>query len=220
MRMAISVWVMSAILSSCSAPAAPSAKPFQDLNGIKFGDSFRSTLAAASPTRFNPASVVACDKELPIKGCFLTDDDDSAPFIIRDGIPYRLQASFNRKDQLTEMTLVFESEDATSEQCQDVTLRTLDWLSRDYGALADHALKHDASSHQILESANGNEFLTTKPDADGWLGEAMRKFPNKRSLWLLSHFMVLSGKGKCDIAAQFSDASLPPFAFDSENAPD
>lgn len=163
----------------------------------------------ASPTRFDSYSVAECSRELPLKGCFLSPDEDSEPYVVKDGIPYHLQAIFNKKDQLTSVKLVYQVEgDVSSEECQDIGLRSLDWLGKEFGPMVGDRAKAQKENLRTIKSPGGNELHATKADSGGWLGESIATFPGDRRLWVITHFAILDESRLCDFEANFLDRKM------------
>lgn len=86
--------------------------------------------------RFNPSGMKECLEDLPLKGCFLSPDTDAEPFVIEDGIPYKLSLDFNKYDRLTDIGLSYRREgQITRTECLSIHERALDWVNNQFSPL-------------------------------------------------------------------------------------
>lgn len=222
--------VCAAILTGCGSNAGPGngteppgadnapAKQIEGYADIKFGLTFTEVVADHS-SRLSSYSLSECLKDLPIKGCFLSNGSESSPFQIREGIPYFLNLSFNKFDKLTDIGLVYDREGGISRaDCLSIHERTLDWLARDYGKL--YAPTYDPDVEAQL-TPNGNRYLVGGSGKPNFVTMPMRTFPMKptaavlkkpitkwdgnRYVSLLSWYIVTDGEPHCRVTVDFSE---------------
>ncbi|MGE3745166.1 MAG: hypothetical protein AB7G25_05540 [Sphingomonadaceae bacterium] len=188
--------------------------------GIKLGSTFNEVLAITGSSLFNRVGLGDCVNDLPLKGCILTENMQNTPFDIKDGIPYTLVLDFNKRDQLTDISLHYDRAGGiTAEQCMEIHERTLDWLTPIYGRL-HIGPSNNKSDVETRRTAKGNVYRVGK-SAGFLITTAMRtarapipanagempisKWNGERYLWLGSRFIVLSGQPMCSVRAQFSE---------------
>lgn len=132
---------------------------------LKLGQTFEDALVIVASGRFDPIGMRECLNELPLRGCGIYEPASEIAVERKDGIPYHRSLSFNRLGQLTDIGLRFAKEgDVTPAECLDVHGRTLDWLTRDHGPLAQRVTEE---RHTNQKSPGGVSFEVSAPIEDG-----------------------------------------------------
>lgn len=225
----------ASILTGCGSGAAtsneteqpaaetPAAKPLEGYAGIKFGSSFTEAVADHSG-QLSSYALSECLKDLPIKGCFLSNGSDSSHFQIREGIPYYLNLSFNKFDKLTDIALVYDREGGISRSdCLSIHERTLDWLVREYGKLYAPSYDPDVkpqstpAGNRYLISGSGKPDFVTMPmrtlsaqPTAAVLKKPITKWDRNRYVSLLSWYIVTDGEPHCRVTVDFSEPESVP----------
>lgn len=161
------------LLTSCDAGSLSKQSPVDEnkliaIDGyqqLKFGMSFYGALAATRVDLFYPGSLKECQRNMATEGCLLFQKSNDSVFEMREGIPYALQLHFSKYDKLDQIGLVFargkQEEDISEEgiskaECQDVFLRSVDWLSEEYGKLEQRAKSDENDgSYKNVKTRNG-----------------------------------------------------------------
>jgi len=202
-----------------AGPSKPDVKPPEGYGDIKFESTFTQAINTVSSDLFNPASIVACYKDLPLYGCRLNRNTDGAPFEIKEGIPYQLTLSFNQFDKLTDIGLEYHREGGIKKaECLSIHERTLDWATREFGEFRSPQsrepgleirktplgrpyrvwLSEDGSFVTLPSRPFGGEFTTTVAK------QPIVKWDGLRYASLLSTFIVV-GEPICDVQVQLSE---------------
>lgn len=181
------------------------------------GSTFDEAMLVASPSDFNPYGLKECLEDLPIRGCFLSPENELTIFRRVRGIPYGLQLEFNKLDALTDITLKFVRRRTYDEElnpvpatikkseCSDIMERTIDWVAAEYGSIA--TVRPKAAEMRATKTAKGNAYwIDSSADGSGFvaLGEAPMK--SGRSVKLFASFLVLNGDPDCSVSVSFNDA--------------
>ena len=188
---------------------------------IKFGSSFEDAIGKFGGDLFNSAAVSDCFKDIPLKGCSLMRNMKNTPFELKEGIPYTLSLSFNRKDKLTDIGLNYDREgDISRAQCLEIHERTLDWLVDDYGLMRGSKSKQDPGMENRttagknaygVASAKGGFFITqpmrtvSSASATDAENQPIPKWNDERYVSLLSTFIVVDGNPICNVNAELSE---------------
>ncbi len=210
-----------ASLASCGPSGQLQGKSDRELDGyagLKLGSTFEEAMLVAAPSDFNPSGLNECLEDMPIKGCFLSPENDLSTFRRVQGIPYGLQLEFNRLGALTDITLRFTrrrtydddlnpvSATITKSECSSVVERTIDWVSAEYGNLVSKQPK--GSDFQPAKTANGNAYWRNKStDGSGFFATGDVEFKGSRSVGLFAYFLLLDGEPDCSISVLFKEAS-------------
>lgn len=177
-------------------------RKLEGYGGLVLGSSFEEAMSAAPPSSFNAYGLKECIEDMPMRGCFLSPDDDLTVFRRVQGIPYALQLEFNRLGALTDITLRFSRRRTyddnldpvpatiTEKECSDILARTVDWVSQDYGILV--AKRPKGSGDNATKTAKGNPYwIERTSDGKGYVASGTVKMAGGRSVGLFSHFLVL-----------------------------
>lgn len=229
----ISVIALALLLPGCRKSAEGSlkrqeaakvaTKPIDGYSAVKLGQSFNEVMAELGVSA-EPLEIKQCYKDLPVDGCSLGTQIRGAPFQIRDGIPYRLDAEINKFDHVTDVNLRYSREgDIKSDECRSIHERTLDWLAGDYGPLIFADLQ---GKRRSFRTTGGHSYMTDVPDESGsWVTSAGRTFSGtmtpeimkrpivrwdgRRYVSLMTTYIVVN-KPECDVFVSFSEpASVP-----------
>lgn len=154
---------------------------------IKIGASLDETLGLVGDTYYGAEDIVGCQMSMPSDGCILVWNNWAVPYVKLNGVPYRLNLTFDRWDKLTDLTLVFSrrENDLSAGQCAEVYERTLSWLTTEYGTF-DELAGAPLEAPDFLKSLRAPPIPTDS-------GEPM-------DIFLISSFLA----GSCDVNATFS----------------
>lgn len=197
-------------LWGCEASSKDSAlrtgvSGYENLN---FGMSFDESVKIAGPSRFNPASLKGCLVERAIKGCTLFPIDNLTTFVTIEGIPYGLGLSFDKMDNLSEVSLMFERSTTEDEEqrmrktdCRAIHERTVDWVSNKYGTLE----RPSYEGGTVKGTASGNRYWGEKDDnASSQILHGETIFSDETSIKIFSSFIDFDSGVSCDVKVQFS----------------
>ncbi|KUO54666.1 MAG: hypothetical protein APF78_03845 [Sphingomonadales bacterium BRH_c3] len=125
---------------------------------------------------------------MPAQGCTLIWNNWAVPYERRNGVPYRLNLTFDQWGKLTAIHLTFSrrENDITRAQCLEIHRRTLDWLTEAYGPLKGLG----------TENLSDPEFMVTRSSSHGPDDDRMA------DVFLVSHFL----RGGCDVNVSFTEA--------------
>lgn len=215
-----SLGLAGALIASCSTGGVQAEQSPRELNGyagLLLGSTFDKAMLVASPSDFNPYGLKECLEDLPIRGCFLSPENELTIFRRVQGIPYGLQLEFNKLDALTDITLKFVRRRTYDEdlnpvpttikksECSDILERTIDWVAAEYGSIA--VVRPKAAEMRAAKTAKGNAYwMDSSADGSGYvaIGEAPMK--SGRSVKLFGYFLILDGDPDCSISVSFNDA--------------
>lgn len=205
--------------------------PVAGFNDLRLGMQYQEALALAGVERFNPVSLAECPRRLPLRGCFLPPRSrETAPYEIREGIPYDLLLSFNRFGRLTDIDLEYQRETGiTPEECLSLHSRTLDWLTRDYGPFQAQTVRPGprAGGAQLrrihtpggipfdVSIFPGGDFVTPPTrQANGAVDRQrpITQWDNRRYVSLLSSFIVVNGTPHCSVGVSIQEPASVPHA--------
>jgi hypothetical protein len=202
--------------NQANAAASSSREAIAGYRNISFGRTFAEAVAEIGASNFNSISIAECPGEMPLRGCFLSPNHErTAPFEMRDGIPYFLDLSFNRRDRLTDIGLSYRREGAiSSQQCREIHGRTLDWLIEDFGPFREGSqpLSTGWRNEQVRTAAGHTFSVGVAPDGDH-VSALMRTAPASRfnpassiTTWddqryvsLMSSFIRVNGRPHCHV---------------------
>ncbi len=214
------ICIAAALTASCSPSGAEVERGQRQLDGyagLALGSSLDEALLVASPSQFNPYGLKECLDDMPLRGCFMSPENESTTFRRVDGIPYGLQLEFNRLGALTDITLKFVRRrtydrelnpiPATikKSECSDIVERTIDWVTAEYGSLAVTRPKDPKT--QAATTPKGNAYwMQSSTDGSGFVATGEAPMKNGRSVGLFAHFLMLDGEPDCDLSVSFEDA--------------
>jgi hypothetical protein len=171
---------------------------------LKLGASFEDVLASGGVSRFDDQSVSECTTDLPTKGCLLFGGDGLQD--MHEGVPYRMELSFNRLGVLTDIGLGYSPPGAiSSAECQSIHERMLDWAARAFGGFgyepqrsSEERVRKTAGGVTYDLSKNGQNFIATLLPPNDLIGA-------RRHLSSMSHFLVIAGEGNCSVGVTLSE---------------
>jgi hypothetical protein len=192
---------------SAEAAPTPAAAELTGYGRVRFGMSFNEVLADIGGDPFNPSSIVSCARDMPLRGCFLAPNRESAaPFAMRDGIPYMLDVSFNRLDHLTDIGLSYERESGiTEDECLQLSGRTLDWLTRDYGAFQPQGHGRDEGRVRQVRTPAGNTLPVLSTPNQGFIITMIADLHGGRRVDLLAIEFPIASDPHCRIAINLGE---------------
>lgn len=180
---------------------------------IKFGASFEQVTTIVGLDKFSSASVKDCALNLAVRGCNLALKDALTPFKTISGIAYGLVLRFNRSNKLTDIGILFsrsareDADERMSEaECASILERTVDWVSRDYGAVFDPASK-DREGAPLLKSKAGNAYwLNPWPAMKGFTVQADKVLVQGRKVSIRAVYHSPGPEAYCMVEVFLSDA--------------
>ncbi|MBX9897472.1 MAG: hypothetical protein K2Y17_06165 [Qipengyuania sp.] len=174
-------------------------------------------MLVASPSDFNPYGLKECLEDMPIRGCFLSPENELTTFRRIEGIPYGLQLEFNRLGALTDITLKFTRRRTYDDdlnpvpatikksECSDILERTIDWVTAEYGSLGVNRPKDPKT--QAAKTPKGNAYwLQSSTDGSGFVATGEAPMENGRSVGLFAHFLLLDGEPDCALSVSFEES--------------
>lgn len=212
---AIATLVLATAIISCSqqgdaqqVPDMP--KEISGYGDLEFGMSFNDAMAVVDVSLFSPLSMRGCRASLAIRGCHLLPDSNLTAFETHGGIPYGLTLSFNRFDQLTDVSLKYvrraiNSPDERMElsDCQAILERTIDWVASEYGPFDPP--DGDGDDLTSIKTPHGRDYQLFETDGS-FVSITQHEFPNERSISLVSSYIVTGNNPSCEIDLQFRDS--------------
>lgn len=187
---------------------------------LHFGMSYDDVLKIYDYRYFNSYSMQQCIQDMPIKGCFLAAAETAPTVVKRAGIPYKISASFNRFDKLTDVNLGYDREgDITPDQCMDLSARTLDWLIEDFGDMRESSAEGPSEKRS---TPNGHTYSVWKSKTGSMLTRMMRTisawdpslstrpittWDDRAFVALHTVFLVVDRRQSCSVSVNFREPS-------------
>lgn len=144
---------------------------------------------------------------------------------MRDGIPYAVGLKFDKHDKLIGVQLNYHRDGTiSSKECTELYGRTIDWMTKDYGAFAFRREDDPPNAYKdsvLHTSPNGTTFATMKADKNGFVSQFMHNASEKVQRvtrngqkvyeWSQPHAglfydYLIVGRGICDINVDFDAA--------------
>lgn len=201
------------LLAGCDQAVIPTdlAPKFEGYGGLKLGMSYSEATAITGTSIFNPVSVQKCERDLPIRGCLLNPISNLVNFISRDGIGYGIQLAFNKYDRLTDIDFHFERSTMEDEgqrislkDCEAISIRTIDWLTAEFGKLDSKARE---GTIPAMTPKGSPYFESASNHSKSYFAEADKELPDGREINLLTYYIQLdSGAITCDVRVGFAES--------------
>lgn len=209
--------VCGVFLSACQPPVAVTEQESESfsITGLHFGQSFVEVLSAIHPYTFHTQDIEQCVEEIPLRGCFASVPSDGTPFIIRDGIPFKLAIMVNKFDQLSGISLNYRTKAASNVECRDVMMRTADWIAEDFAPLAAPPSNIDTSRMSVEVTSKGHQLLFSASDPENWVTGPMFGAYRGIKIWLVGSYLTIGTAGHCDASVMIEDPSRPKFVHES-----
>lgn len=189
------------------------AKEISGFEGVEFGTDLQIAIGQFGADRFNPASVVGCLEEATIDSCHLFPAEDAPPFVRREGVPYTLSLEFDASDKLIGFDLEYEPREKSDvDDCLDFHLRTVDWLSSEFGPLEPNGRRDsETGSYEDTTTKAGHPVSIWRSNAGGFVSDLRSEEFSDGELFVLSVFLGDPDLRKCSIDVMFGkkEASTP-----------
>ncbi len=197
-------------LCGCNDFAGTSTAPVNPIEGygdVKFGASFTEFIGTHDSSDFNAFGLKHCFEDMATDGCFLSPDEDTTFFDMKDGVPYSLTVEFSTKGKLFHAELGYHREGGiTHDQCLSIFERSIDWAQKEFGPLAD---RHQAtgSGFEPRVTRGGVSYRLGVSPGDFFVANVSRTL-GAREVWPFGTFIVVDGNPICRVGVNFTDHSL------------
>lgn len=212
--------ILLPVLALVAAPTlAIGPKQVDGYGAIKLGMSFDNVLKALPDVQWNELLLKACQNDLPVTGCLLSQDEGFLDRI--DGMPFQAHLSINKHDVLTDITLRYERENSEMSQtlCLSLFDRALDHVAKEFGPMATNVRHEKGIVYLPRKTANGVSYVVSRGKSGFFLTMPMRSNIQGVSLpttqpvtkWnaepyvsVMAWFLPLGKRKSCAIDIEFS----------------